>query len=65
MNFCAINMAIGKMMQQIVERKNAQFFFQQIGSLRPNAFQVLNGMRQYVFSYGDLKKFTAKIMDEA
>jgi hypothetical protein len=63
-DFSAVNMAIGKMVQQVVEGEDAQLFFQQVGTLRPDAFQVLDGMCQYVFDYGYLKKFPTKIRDE-
>jgi hypothetical protein len=36
-------MAVGKMLQQVLEYKNAQLFFQQVGPLRPYAFQVFDG----------------------
>ena len=37
-------MPVRKVVQQVVERKNAQLFFQQVGTLRAYAFQVLNGV---------------------
>jgi hypothetical protein len=45
------------MVQQVVERKKTQLFFQQIGPLRTYPFQVFDGVRQYVLNYGYLKKF--------
>jgi hypothetical protein len=57
----AVDMTVRKMVQQIVERKKAQLFFQQIGPLRPYSFEVFDGVRQYVFDYGYLKMFSAKV----
>jgi hypothetical protein len=39
-NFRFINMPVRKMIEQIIKRKNVQLFFQQIGSLGTDSFQV-------------------------
>jgi hypothetical protein len=44
-NLSAVEVAVRKMMQQIVEGKKAYLFFQQVGTLRAYAFQVLDGVR--------------------
>jgi hypothetical protein len=43
--FGTVEVAIRKMMQQIVEGKKAYLFFEQVGTLRAYAFQVLDGVR--------------------
>ena len=37
-------MAVRKMMQQSVVRKNGELFFEQVGALRSNTFEVFYGL---------------------
>jgi hypothetical protein len=39
-----IYMAKGEMIEQVTKSEDAQLFFQQVGSLRANTFQVFNGI---------------------
>jgi hypothetical protein len=40
---CFIDVAIRKMLQQVLESKYTQLFFKQVGPLRSYAFQVFYG----------------------
>ena len=39
---------VRKMMKKVVERENAQFFFQQLASLGTDTFQIFNWLLQYI-----------------
>jgi hypothetical protein len=42
-DLCPVDMAIGIMFEQVAEGENIEFLFQQVGLLRTNAFEVLDG----------------------
>lgn len=39
-----VDVTVRKMLQQVLECKNAQLFFKQVGPLRSYAFQVFDGI---------------------
>jgi hypothetical protein len=64
-DFGPIDMPIGKMFQEIPEGKYAKLLLQQLGSDRPNPFEVFDGIGQYGWNGLNSAGVSAKITPSA
>jgi hypothetical protein len=60
-DFGFIDMAVGKMFQQVFPGEDGKFFFQEIAALRADALYVFDGVGQYGKGVADIKIFETNL----
>ena len=60
MDFGSVDMPEREMMKKVVESEDCELFLQKFSPLRPYAFQVFNGIRQYVGGCGNNDKIKVR-----
>jgi hypothetical protein len=62
-DLCFIDMAVGKMLQQVSPGKDVEFFFKQVAALRADAFEVFDGVGEYGWGGADEILFTTNLTE--